>query len=482
KTWCGIQGVVPFGCEERPGVVSRVLFPSVVKEDLELQPNRALRSSARLGETAAWVSWRFEVLVEFSTRSRREDVAWSGGNTERTPVFTFFVKSRFDPFEVCLGVGTVVTAVVACGVPECWHSFGYGCFRAGVTVVEQTSASTTPVQNLAAGGCNLKNLSTCIVGSSIGRTSTTSGTGTTEGTSTPGGGKGGTTGTGSASLTTCGPIAVGCSHRCSSMPGTFKDFDPSSLKSFHAMNLTSIDVDIKFLAMRLTAPMLTSTCSGSIFMGRPEALLLPNIPLFLTSTFTSLLLHLFRWPTGARGVRGGLRSGEKTTVLEDRLGGVFTQVVGLCGPIGWTQSTHRFTICERDRARHRILNATALGVAFWLPPRSGLRLHVRRVSHAGRLADIGVEKATAFSIAFRSRRFWGSFPTEPVTREAHPYFFQCDSVQCEPLVVVTSRFLWGRFSTCPYWVSSRDSLSPLSGGSSSAPGAEEPSHSGAGPA
>ncbi|MQL74905.1 hypothetical protein Taro_007286, partial [Colocasia esculenta] len=44
------------------------------------------------------------------------------------------VRSRFDPFEVCPGVGTVVTAVVACGVPEWWHSFGYG-----VTVVERTS-------------------------------------------------------------------------------------------------------------------------------------------------------------------------------------------------------------------------------------------------------------------------------------------------------------------------------------------------------
>ncbi|MQL70070.1 hypothetical protein Taro_002365 [Colocasia esculenta] len=33
KTWCGIQGVVPFGCEGRPGVVSRVLFPLGVKED-----------------------------------------------------------------------------------------------------------------------------------------------------------------------------------------------------------------------------------------------------------------------------------------------------------------------------------------------------------------------------------------------------------------------------------------------------------------
>ncbi|MQL89767.1 hypothetical protein Taro_022346 [Colocasia esculenta] len=33
--------------------------------------------------------------------------------------------------EVCLGVGTVVTAIVACGVPEWWHSFGYSCFYAG---------------------------------------------------------------------------------------------------------------------------------------------------------------------------------------------------------------------------------------------------------------------------------------------------------------------------------------------------------------
>ncbi|MQL83376.1 hypothetical protein Taro_015858, partial [Colocasia esculenta] len=35
--------------------------------------------------------------------------------------------SRFDSFEVCPGVGTVVTTVVACGVPEWWHCFGYGC-------------------------------------------------------------------------------------------------------------------------------------------------------------------------------------------------------------------------------------------------------------------------------------------------------------------------------------------------------------------
>ncbi|MQL67903.1 hypothetical protein Taro_000151, partial [Colocasia esculenta] len=34
----GIQGVVSFGCEGRPGVVSRVLFPLVVKEDLVWYP------------------------------------------------------------------------------------------------------------------------------------------------------------------------------------------------------------------------------------------------------------------------------------------------------------------------------------------------------------------------------------------------------------------------------------------------------------
>ncbi|MQM07397.1 hypothetical protein Taro_040234 [Colocasia esculenta] len=50
------------------------------------------------------------------------------------------------------------------------------------------------------------------------------------------------------------------------------------------------------------------------------------------------------------------------------------------------------------------MNATALSVAFWFPPRSGLRLHVRRVSRTGWPADVDHGKATAFSVAFRSRR------------------------------------------------------------------------------
>ncbi|MQM18615.1 hypothetical protein Taro_051612 [Colocasia esculenta] len=75
---------------------------------------------------------------------------------------------------------------------------------------------------------------------------------------------------------------------------------------------------------------------------------------------------------------------------------------------GWAQRAHKFSICERDRGWRRVLNATALGVAFWLPPRSGLRLHVRRVSRVGRPADVNHGKVTAFSVTFRSRRYVSS--------------------------------------------------------------------------
>ncbi|MQL80881.1 hypothetical protein Taro_013344 [Colocasia esculenta] len=43
------------------------------------------------------------------------------------------------------------------------------------------------------------------------------------------------------------------------------------------------------------------------------------------------------------------------------------QVVGLCGQRVWAQSTHRFTVCEHDRAVRRILNVMVQGVAFLLP-------------------------------------------------------------------------------------------------------------------
>ncbi|MQL89233.1 hypothetical protein Taro_021805 [Colocasia esculenta] len=146
-------------------------------------PNRAGEALLGHGELLQGSSERFEVLEVRGTCSLHEDVAWSGGNAERSPVFTFVAKcgtveicvifldtltptywgpaspvpvphfrelgleslkvlgmgllcvrlqSRFDPFEVCPGVGIVVTTIVACGVPEWWHSFGYGCFRAGL--------------------------------------------------------------------------------------------------------------------------------------------------------------------------------------------------------------------------------------------------------------------------------------------------------------------------------------------------------------
>ncbi|MQL95240.1 hypothetical protein Taro_027904, partial [Colocasia esculenta] len=57
-------------------------------------------------------------------------------------------------------------------------------------------------------------------------------------------------------------------------------------------------------------------------------------------------------------------------------------------------STLEFSVCECDRGGRCVLNATALPVAFWKPPGIGDCLHVRRVSHAGRLADVNLRKAT----------------------------------------------------------------------------------------
>ncbi|MQL89354.1 hypothetical protein Taro_021927 [Colocasia esculenta] len=47
-----------------------------------------------------------------------------------------------------------------------------------------------------------------------------------------------------------------------------------------------------------------------------------------------------------------------------------------------------------------------------LPPLEGLRLHVHRVLHAGRPADVGVEKATAFSVSFMSQ-WQGTLRSQP---------------------------------------------------------------------
>ncbi|MQL90624.1 hypothetical protein Taro_023218 [Colocasia esculenta] len=79
-------------------------------------------------------------------------------------------------------------------------------------------------------------------------------------------------------------------------------------------------------------------------------------------------------------------------------------VVRLCGPTDWAQSAHRFSACERDKGMRRILNAMALVVAFMLPLFGSLRLHGWCMSCAGQSADVGLGKATASDVAFRSRR------------------------------------------------------------------------------
>ncbi|MQM07785.1 hypothetical protein Taro_040629, partial [Colocasia esculenta] len=79
----------------------------------------------------------------------------------------------------------------------------------------------------------------------------------------------------------------------------------------------------------------------------------------------------------------------------------------LIGPIVWARSTLEFSVCERDRGGHRVLNATALPVTFWKPPGIGDRLHVLRVSHARRLADVSLRKATPKTVAIRDEeRAW----------------------------------------------------------------------------
>ncbi|MQM22060.1 hypothetical protein Taro_055108, partial [Colocasia esculenta] len=85
-----------------------VLFPSCVKEDLVGHPGRY----SLVGEGIS-----------------------AGVLGVVGPPWGLFQESRFDSFEVCPGVGTVVTTVVACGVPEWWHSWGYGWYLYPVWVM-----------------------------------------------------------------------------------------------------------------------------------------------------------------------------------------------------------------------------------------------------------------------------------------------------------------------------------------------------------
>ncbi|MQM14130.1 hypothetical protein Taro_047060 [Colocasia esculenta] len=76
---------------------------------------------------------------------------------------------------------------------------------------------------------------------------------------------------------------------------------------------------------------------------------------------------------------------------------------GLCGPVVRAQSTRWFTICERDNEEHRVLNATALSVAFLLPLFAVFIYMSAACCALGGLADVDNRKAKASCVAFMSR-------------------------------------------------------------------------------
>ncbi|MQM15089.1 hypothetical protein Taro_048025 [Colocasia esculenta] len=80
--------------------------------------------------------------------------------------------------------------------------------------------------------------------------------------------------------------------------------DPVESKNPNMLNLMAIGVDIKFLVVQLAAPHVDVNYHQTCFYMATRGLLLPPFLPFHTSTFTSLLLHLFWWPTGARGEVG----------------------------------------------------------------------------------------------------------------------------------------------------------------------------------
>ncbi|MQL97272.1 hypothetical protein Taro_029958, partial [Colocasia esculenta] len=67
------------------------------------------------------------------------------------------------------------------------------------------------------------------------------------------------------------------------------------------------------------------------------------------------------------------------------------------------QSTRWFTVCERDPARHCILNVMALSDAFWLPLFAVFIWMSAACRAPGGLADIDSWKATTSCVVFMSR-------------------------------------------------------------------------------
>ncbi|MQM04129.1 hypothetical protein Taro_036921 [Colocasia esculenta] len=97
----------------------------------------------------------------------------------------------------------------------------------------------------------------------------------------------------------------------------------------------------------------------------------------------------------------------------------------------------------------RVLNATALEVAFTLPLVGGLRLHGCHMSLAGRSADVGLGKATVTTVAIMSRR--------GCTSLGYPRFF-VSQARCVSCARGLSQYLCGTVEVCVVFL---DTLTPL---------------------
>ncbi|MQM06908.1 hypothetical protein Taro_039738 [Colocasia esculenta] len=80
------------------------------------------------------------------------------------------------------------------------------------------------------------------------------------------------------------------------------------------------------------------------------------------------------------------------------------QIVRLCGPAGWAQKAHKFSVCECSRGWRRVLNVTVLSVTFWLPPFAVFIRMSTACCAMGDLADVNSGKAMASYVAFLSRQ------------------------------------------------------------------------------
>ncbi|MQL91283.1 hypothetical protein Taro_023899 [Colocasia esculenta] len=128
-------------------------------------------------------------------------------------------------------------------------------------------------------------------------------------------------------------------------------------------------------------------------------------------------------------------------------------VVGLCGPVDWAQSTHWFSVCERNRARHCVQNAMVQGDAFIKPPLEGLHLHVCHVACDGWPVGVSNEKVGQTELnklcSARERRFHYAFGQFGVLESDLAWSHREDVVRSEGNVGLSSFFTKGARAGVP---------------------------------